>query len=65
MSRYRRSFEHVTARASNSTAAELQSPARAEATSARVALVCIVTGKNVLFVKDRLVFAYFYWLGCC
>lgn len=52
MSRASRSFEQDVARVS--TAAELLSPAMTEATSARLALVCIVAGTNVSYLKDRL-----------
>lgn len=54
MSRASRSFAQVTARGSIPTAAELLSPAMIEATSARLALVCIVAGTNVSYLKDRL-----------
>lgn len=59
MSRASRSFEQDVARVS--TAAELLSPAMIEATSARLALVCIVAGKNVSYLNDRL---YLWLMGC-
>lgn len=59
MSRASRSFAQDVAR--GSTAAELLSPAMTEATSARLALVCIFAGKNVSCLKDRL----YLWLMVC
>lgn len=54
MRRESTSLEQVTARESTPTAAELANPAMAEAASAREALVCIIAGKNVAYVKRSL-----------